>query len=107
MMLMLVRMAVIPMMMLVLVRMPVIAMMMLMLVGMAIVTMVMRMLVGMTVSAVVMRVLVGMVRPGERCRCAQSKRCDGCQDGLIGIGNGHSAGSPVNKVLTFQRVIFS
>lgn len=107
MMLMLIGMTVIAVVMLVLVRMTVVAVMMLMLIGMAIVTVVMRMLVGMTVSAVMMGMLVGMVRPGEGCRCAQSKRCDGCQDGLIGIGNGHSAGSPVDLILTFQRVIFS
>ena len=107
MMLMLVGMTVIAVVMLVLVRMPVIAMMMLMLVGMAIVTVVMRVLGRMTIVTMMVRVLVRVIRPGEGCRCAQSKRCNGCQDGLIGIGNGHSAGSPVNKGLTFQRVIFS
>ena len=107
MMLMLVRVTVVAVVMLVLVGMPVIAMMMLVLVGMPIVAMVVRMLVGMTVGTVVMCVLVGMVRPGEGRRCAERQGCDGCQDGLPGIGNGHSAVTPVTLFSVYRPVIFS
>ena len=94
-------------MMLMLVRVTVVAVVMLVLVGMPVIAMMMRMLVGMTVGTVVMCVLVGMVRPGEGRRCAERQGCDGCQDGLPGIGNGHSAVTPVTLFSVYRPVIFS
>ena len=94
-------------MMLMLVRVTVVAVVMLVLVGMPIVAMMVRVLIGMTVGTVVMSVLVGMVRPGEGRRCAERQGCDGCQDGLPGIGNGHSAVTPVTLFSVYRPVIFS